>query len=132
MTAESVLAKGRARAESLHTANFDVLRDTGETTEDPETLQEVPVYDTIHAGIRGKFQSGVSQPREVEASGVKIADSALEWHCSIAVTGILTDDIVACLTSPTDPEYVGVRVRITGPHTKSYSTARRFPVERLT
>jgi hypothetical protein len=128
---DTLLARGRAAAEALHTSTFNVLRPTGQTTEDPVTLKEVPVLTTRHTAIRGKFQTGQAQTREAEAPGVKIADTTLEWHCSVAVVDILTDDIIECTTSPADPSHPGVRVRVIGPFIKSLATARRFPVELL-
>lgn len=126
-----LLQRGRAAAEALHTATFNVLRPSGEKVEDPVTLEEIPVLIVKHTAIRGKFQTGQSQTREAEAPGVKIADTTLEWHCSVLVADLLTDDVVECTASPSDPAQVGVRVRIIGPFVKSLATARRFSVERI-
>lgn len=132
MSVEDALARGRARAESLHRDTFTVYRPTGET--EYVGLKEVPVFETIHESVRGKFQATTSQTLPVQTPGVAVAESRFEWHTSLDVLGILTDDEVECIAVDPivgDPELVGVRVRITGPFWKTHATARRFQVSEL-
>lgn len=135
MTRESVTARGRAFAESLHRDTFTVFRSTGETTIDPVTLVESRVFAIVVSGVRGKFKASGADNRDADTPGVKVTETGLEWHTSLSVTGILTDDEVECTAVDAvfgDPDLVGVRVRITGPFIKSIATARRFRVSELT
>lgn len=125
----------RAAAESLHRDTFTVYRATGEITIDPVTLVETKVYATVVANVRGKFKASGADNRDAQTPGMKVAETGLEWHTSLNVTGIHTDDEVECVAvDPVsgDPENVGRRVRITGPFIKSIATARRFRVSELT
>jgi len=122
----------RAQAESLMTDTCTVRRDTGTTTIDPETLQEVPVYSTVHTGLKCKIQFPSNRATEVQIPGQQVAKSDLEWHIPIATTGVLTDDLVTMDTVDSvtgDPELVGKVFRVSGPFLKSYATARRFQIE---
>ena len=132
MRADRMLHRGRRMAESLHADTFNVYRPTGETTTDPDTLQEVPVFETVLTGVKGKLQSGMTQPREAQTPGQKVAETSLTWHTSVDTVGVLTDDEVECTAAVHDPALVGTRVRIAGPHLKSIGTARRFPVSEIT
>src|SRR3546814_3732902 len=134
MSIDAMLMRGRAMAEKLHTDTFTVRRTTGETTTDPDTLEEVPVYATVHTDIAGKFKGVGGQNRAVQTPGVQLAETTPEWHTSVTVLGILTDDIVECTAvDPVtgDPDLVGVTVRITGPFLQSKATARRFKVQEI-
>ena len=127
------LTMGRRMAESMHTETFTVSRATGNKIQDPVTLEESDELAVIHASVKGKFQFPESRPRDVQIPGMKVAETAAEWHTSITVLGVLTDDIVECIAvgEGGDPELVGSRVRVVGPFLKSHATARRFPVVEL-
>lgn len=130
-----MIERGRAFAESAFVDTFTVYRATGETVLEPETLVETKVYATVVADVRGKFKASGADNRDAQTPGVKVAETGLEWHTSLAVLGVLTDDEVECTAvDPVvgDPENVGRRVRITGPFVKSIATARRFRVSELT
>lgn len=124
---------GRRMAESLHADTFTVQRATGNKVTDPVSLEETDELAVIHASVNGKFQFPESRPRDVQIPGMKVAETAIEWHTSVSVLGILTDDIVTCVAvgEGGDPDLVGSRVRVVGPFIKSFATARRFPVEEL-
>ncbi len=135
MISAARLSRARASVETLHTDTFAVYRPTGATTTDPETLVETPVYDTVHASVKGKFQATASQNLAVATPGQQVAETRFEWHTSINTLGILTDDEVECVAVDPlmgDPDLVGTRVRITGPFLKTHATARRFQVSELT
>lgn len=135
MTASaSDIILARREAESLHNDIFTVYRATGATITDPDTLVEAREYATVHVGVKGKFKQGGAGNNEAQTPGVQVAQTSLEWHTSISVTGVRTDDEVECTAvHPVtgDPDLVGVRVRVTGPFLQSVATARRFKVEEL-
>ena len=133
MSSGSALLAGRRRAESLHTDTYTVYRRTGNKVTDPVTLIESDEFAVIHADIAGKFQFPDTSPQDVAAAGVKTTKTSMAWHTSMNVLGVLTDDEVLCTAvGPfSDPDLVGVRVRISGPFLKSHLTARRFYVEQL-
>jgi len=129
------LASARASTESLHRDTFTVYRDTGEMTLDPVTLVESKVYSIVAKRVRGKFKASGADNRDAQTPGMKVAETGLEWHTSLNVRGVLTDDEVECVAvDPVtgDPDNVGRRVRVTGPFIKSIATARRFRVSELT
>lgn len=135
MTRDSVIARGRAFSEASFTDTFTVYRATGETTLDPVTLVESKVYSIVVKRVRGKFKASGADNRDAQTPGMKVAETGLEWHTSLSVRGILTDDEVECVAvDPVtgDPDNVGRRVRVTGPFIKSIATARRFRVSELT
>lgn len=125
----AALPELRAQAESLHTSTFTVHRRTGAKTQDPVTLEETDEFAVVLADVMGKFQTTEAQSREAQTPGQKVTETSLAWHTSVSTLGVLTDDVVECTASPTDPALVGVRVRVAGTFLKSYATARRFPVE---
>lgn len=129
------LASARASTEALHRDTFTVYRDTGQTNTDPVTLVESKVYKIVAKRVRGKFKASGADNRDAQTPGMKVAETGLEWHTSLNVRGILTDDEVECVAvDPVtgDPDNVGRRVRVTGPFIKSIATARRFRVSELT
>lgn len=130
----AALPELRAAAESLHRDTFTVHRATGGTVTDPVTLTEVREYAAVLTGIKGKFKGGNAGNNTVQTPGVQVAETSPEWHTSVTVLGILTDDEVECTAVDPDmgdPDLVGVRVRITGPAIRSIATARRFKVSEL-
>lgn len=125
----AALPELRAQAESLHTSTFTVYRRTGGKVMDPVTLEETDEFAVVLEDVAGKLQSGQAQPNDAQVAGQKFTETSLAWHTSVDTLGVLTDDVVECTASPTDPELVGVRVRVAGPFIKSMATARRFRCE---
>lgn len=135
MSVDGAATDGRAAAESLHRDTFTVYRPAGLGPDPDEPDREIPVFTTVHTNIRGKLKNTGADNREVQSPGVKVAVTGLEWHTSISVLGILTDDEVECTAvDPVtgDPANVGVRARVTGPAIQSIATARRFRMSELT
>ena len=134
MSRASVIARGRAFSEAGFKDTFTVWRRTGAKITDPDTFVEVDEYAAIHTGINGKFQATASLNIASQTPGMTVAETLSEWHTSVGVLDVRTDDEIECTAvdpEAGDPAQVGVRVRITGPFTKSYATARRFQVEEL-
>jgi hypothetical protein len=133
MTFDSVLTPGRIMAESLHVDTFTVYRATGNKVTDPVTLEERDEYAEVLDGVKGKFKSGEGQDGEAQIPGQTVAETSLSWHTSVSTLGVRTSDEVECTAvgPSSDPELVGVRVRVTGPFLRSLATARRFRVEEL-
>ncbi|MEV7827507.1 DUF6093 family protein [Microbacterium enclense] len=129
------LVSARRSTEALHRDTFTVYRATGEVVKDPILLTETPVYAVVAKRVQGKFKASGADNRDVQTPGMKVAETGLEWHTSLDVRGILTDDEVECVAvdpDTGDPDNVGRRVRVTGPFIKSIATARRFRVSELT
>jgi hypothetical protein len=85
---------GRAHAELLMTSTATVRRATGTFAEDPVTLEEVPVYAVVVAGVRCKVKLSGGRPSDASIPGQVAAESAPEWHVPISVVGILAGDQV--------------------------------------
>lgn len=132
MSRESTLLAGRRFSEDGFTATCTVKRATGEVTQDPVTLEDVPVYGVVCSDLPCKIKAASTQPNAAQLPGQTVVLSRLELHVPMSTTGVLTNDIVTVdSVDPVtgDPDLPGKTFRITGPFLKSYATARRFPVE---
>lgn len=121
----------RSQAESLMTDTCTVKRATGAFTQDPVTLEDVPVYTVVHSGLHCKIKFPPTQPHIIQIPGQKIVQSDLEWHVPIVTLGVLANDLVTIdSVDPVtgDSDLVGKTFRVTGPFFKSHATARRFPI----
>jgi hypothetical protein len=119
---------GRVQAEALMTAAVVIKRDSGDTTEDPVSLEEVAVYDTIYTG-KARLKMGTSQGTGAIPGAVIIETSAT---LSLPVEGsglVLPNDVVVFTANPLDTSLVGRQLRVTAGSAQTYATARRFPVE---
>lgn len=131
VSAENVILQGRAFTEKLMLSEGIIRRATGATTIDPVTYEEVPVYETVYEGI-GKLKLPDSLASNASAvPGTTVA--ALEAYLSLPVNAesgaVRVGDIWETTANPMDPALVGQRARITRPHSQTFATARRFPIE---
>lgn len=129
MRGDRLLVRGRRLAESLMPTVGVVRRATGEFTEDPVTLEQMPVYADILTG-RCKIKGATGMPNGAEVPGMIVVTQNAEIQFPIAGSGVVqTDDVWECTESRTDPDMVGKKVRISGEQLQTFATARRFPIE---
>lgn len=128
----AVLPDLREHAEGRMRDTCTVRRATGETAPDPVTLEEVPVFEVIHSGLKCRVKAGGTQANAVQIPGQTVVLSGMEWHVPISTVGIRTNDLVTIdSVDPVlgDPDLVGQVLRVTGPFFNSAATARRYRVE---
>jgi len=127
MTAESTILQGREMAESLMTSTCTI----GVTEESvhPVTFETITtVIETHYTGpCRLRFPG--STVSELDAGSQRITDQTAILSIPVGNVTIRTDDGGEILTNPLDPSLVGTKFRISGDHSQTYATARRFPVE---
>lgn len=128
MTAASVMARGRARAESMMVDACVIRRQTGSTV-DPNTGAEVPTYEQVYAGkCRIQFRGLAT---ESPTSGQQRVDLlTTELQLPITVTDVHVND-VAEITASLDPDLPGRLLRVNNRMHKTHATARRLSVEEI-
>lgn len=128
MSAATVLARGRAKAESLMVDACTVQHTTGLVT-DQETGVVTPAYVTVYSGkCKVQVRSVDAAPRTTDVGEASVLVGHLVLHLPMSVTTVQPDDLVTVTTSVLDPDLVGRKFRLRGPSHKTYLTARRFPM----
>jgi hypothetical protein len=129
MRAARMLVRGRRLAEELMTdwcvagtqAPGDVL--------DEVTGEYDPVFTPLYTGPC-RFKAGTTAVGEIDAQGQLLIEQDSVISFPMAASEMLgKDHIVHMMGSETDFALIGVKARIKGPFTSSYTTARRFSVE---
>lgn len=126
--AAGVTLMGRKQAEALMESACVISRDTGATTIDPDTGVETPSLTMVYTG-KCRLRMPSQTDRRIEAAGQALSRQAPELSIPIGALGsadVRTSDI-ATITTPLDS--LIVIARISGLHSQTHSTARRFPVE---
>lgn len=118
---------GRKQAEALMDSTCVITRN-GAIVTDPATGVDAPSVTTIYSGkCRLRMPNAISRPEA--AAGQAIDRQSPELSIPVTASGsasVIPDDI-AVITSALDA--VTVRARISGVHSQTHSTARRFPLE---
>ena len=99
---------------------------TGATTPDPVTLEEVPVYETVHASLSARVRPpGSLSPREQVAAGYEFGLKSLLFLVPISASGGIRrgDRVTVTALAPTsDPDLLGlvatVEANLGGSHSK--------------
>ena len=123
----------RAAAESMMISEGIIRRDTGEKTMDPSTLEETAVLETVYTG-KCRFKSAATQAGRSAIPGAISVDQGATLSLPIGEPGagdVRLDDVWECTANPLDPSKVGKKARITGGHSQTFATARRYPVEEV-
>lgn len=133
MSAESVILQGRAFQEAQFISRCVIRRQAGETFNET-TGEYEPTWTTVYpeSGDDGpcllKFDS--SSMREVDAQSQQLVRQRPILKLPVATSaGVRIDDVAEITENPLDPARVGLKVRISGDHVGTLTTARRFPVE---
>jgi hypothetical protein len=130
MSAETAMRAGRTAAERLMT---DTATVTGEPVRGP--LNDQGTYDEttpqLYSGAC-KVKATDTLNQEVNTQGRDLVVQRLTVDFPVNEDTIFPADTTVLMTaSKTDGALVGRRFRITGPHSQTYSTARRYPVEEV-
>lgn len=131
MTAAGIdLTMARREAESEMRATCRISR-PGEDVWNADTYQYDPGEQVVAYAGKCKLRIGATRVRRAEAASQLFAEQSATLAVPVEVGGIRKDDRVEILTSPDDPEMVGMIVWIDANRAMSNSTSRRFPVREV-
>ena len=121
----AALPELRAHAESLMVDACVIERATGETTFDPVTLEEVPVYAPVHSG-KCRIQRPDTQTRETVVGGIEFAQRGVYGQLPLSAVGIRKGDrlTVTAVGDTTDPDLLGLVASVEANLTKTHPTKR--------
>ena len=110
-----------------------VERDTGAVTRDPTTLEEVPVWATVHEGP-GRVQRPGTQPSETVAGEIEFGVSTVLVQLPLSAAGIKRDHrvTVTAVGPQSDPDLLGLVATVKANLTKSHPTKRTLVCEEVT
>jgi len=130
MSAESTMRAGRALAERLMT---DTATVTGEPTKGAlgtDGLYTSTSPDLYTGACKVKATDTLVQ--DVNSQGRDLAVQRLTVDFPVSDDTIFAADARVIITaSATDTALIGRSFRITGPHSQTFATARRYPVEEV-
>lgn len=129
----AALPELRAQAESMMRDTVKVERDTGATTKDPVTLEEVPVWATVHEGPARIQRTGQVSPREQVVGEVEFGINAVIVQMPLAAVGIEKGHrvTVTALGPESDPDLLGLAATVMANLTKSHPTKRTLVCEEV-
>lgn len=126
MSRASVLARGRAAAETGMVDECVIRRVTGELT-DPATGEVTPAYTVIYTG-KCRVQGSLAQAGQITAGQDYLLMLRLEVHLPMAVTGLQAGDAITITSATHDPDLPGRVFLIRDLAHKTHATARRVGV----
>jgi len=132
MSAASLLARGRIAAEALMVDACVIRRVTGQTTDDL-TGAVAPTYSTVYTGpCKVQATGGRTGGERVEVGEVAAVVDRLRLDLPVATSLAITHGDRVTITACThDPDLVGMVATIHDPMGKSFGTARRLLIERV-
>ena len=131
MAISEALARGKAQAESLMLDRGTMRRATGATTYNPVTQADEDEYADIGTSI-AKLQARSLVARDAEVGARTATSVRLELHLPIKSPPLQRDDVWEFTRVHKDSTaFVGQRLRILAPFTKTHPTARRYEVEEV-
>jgi hypothetical protein len=130
----AALPELRAHAESMMRDTVKVERATGAFTRDPVTLEDVPVYATVHEGQARIQRPGGIQPSEEVAGEVEFGISTILAQLPLSTTGVERGDrlTVTAIGPLSDPDLLGLKATVMANLTKSHPTKRTLVCEEVT
>ena len=131
MSATTATLAGRRAAETGMTDTWAVYRYTDGVLNET-TGQYAPTATTVYSGP-GKLQSFESYEQNPVAGSHDYTVMRPILHLPVNTSSALVEvgDTAVCLASPMDADLVGREVTIEGFQSKTYITARRFPVSEV-
>jgi hypothetical protein len=138
MSRTAALARGRQLAEQGMQDRCVIHITTG-TALDETTGREVPTLQRIYPAPSSPHSDGPCEivarntvPREVDVAGRQLTLQAEELRLPVDTSTTVPIGAVATITHASeDPQLVGIRLRVQGPHHQTYATARRLAVEEI-
>jgi len=129
----AALPELRAHAESLMTDRVLVERATGTRSMDPDTLEMVDDYATVHEGAGRVQRSGQLSPHESVAGEVEFGVNALMVQLPLSALGIKKGHrvTVTAVDPGSDPDLLGLVATVQANLTKTHATKRTLVCEEV-
>ena len=129
----AVLPEMQAHAESMMVDSCVIERDTGETTMDPVTLEEVPVFAQVHAGkCRVQRPGAVVGGNEPVVGESEFGVQVVHFQLPLSALGIrrgMRARVTAVGSS--DPDLLGLVATVQANLTKTHPTKRTLVCEEV-
>lgn len=133
MSVETVTLEGRIAAEARMVDACTVTRPTaGEAFDATTGTYDTIGTSTVYSGPCEVQLSDGLNARGTEAGGSDVTISRLTVKIPVSATGVRVDDLVTVTSSTFDEELAGQKFAVVAGHSKTFATARRLEVERVT
>jgi len=129
----AALPELRAQAESLMVDACRVERPTGETTLDPDTLAEVPVYEVVYEGKCRIQRSAALRSPEASPGGYEFGVGTVMVQAPLSALGIKRGHrlTVTEVGAETDADLLGLVATVGANLTKTHPTKRTLICEEV-
>lgn len=130
----AVLPELRREAEALMVDTLTVDVPTGDTTLDPDTLEEVPEYGAaVYTGPGRVQRPGSLSPRDNVVGGFEFGVKAILAQIPLSATGITQGArvTVTAVGPLTDPDLLGLVATVQANLTKTHPTKRTLVCEEV-
>lgn len=135
MSINSATLRGRAAALTRMQDTCTVTRAGAPETFNSTTGEYISAQppSTIYSGSCEVQVSDGLNAREAEAGGTELTVSRVTVKVPVSATGIRVNDVVTitAVHPDGDADLVGQKFTVIGPHGKTFATARRLQVERV-
>lgn len=123
----------RAHAESLMVDAVLIEHPTGEMTQDPVTLEDVPAYAAIYAGKARIQRTGALSSQDDVSGDYEFGVDAVIVQAPLAATGVVRGDrvTVTALGPLSDPDLLGLVATVRANLTKTHPTKRTLMCEEV-
>jgi hypothetical protein len=125
----------QTHAESMMRDSCTIKRATGETTRDPVTLEDVPVFEVVYAGKCRVQRPGASVGGSEPVVGEReFGVQAVHFQLPLSALGVKRGDVAECdgVDPSTDPDLLGVTATVKANLTKTHATKRTLVCEEVT
>jgi Family of unknown function (DUF6093) len=131
VTADAVLAAGRAAAEALMVDRCELRGADVRGARDPSTNQYTLTPGPLRYAGPCKVQTTDTIGNATAAGERLVMVTRFEVHLPVSAPAAKVDDVVTITASVADPQLVGRRFRVVSLIHKSYLTARRLAVQEV-
>ncbi len=122
------LGLGRALAETRMLDACTITRETGGDTFNEDTGTRAKTTVLVFTGKCRVKHSGTA-PKDTEAQSQLLTEVSTEVHVPLGVADVRAGDLVTITASPTRPDQIGRRYKVSAPFDGSQTTAVRLRVE---
>lgn len=129
----AALPELRAHAESLMVDTVLIEADTGDVTSDPVTLEDVPVYAEVYAGMGRIQRTGALSSRDDVTGDFEFGVDAVLVQVPLSATGVKRGHrvTVTALGPQSDPDLLGLVATVQANLTKTHPTKRTLVCEEV-
>lgn len=122
----------REEAEARMVDTCAIVRPGGDPVFDDESgTYTTPAGSSVYSGRCEVQVSDGLNARQAEAGGAEITVTRVTVKVPVSVTGVQVGDVVTITAAVNDADLVDTEFQVVGLHAKTYATARRLQVERI-